>query len=129
MVIVGGAGNNCGAVFGALLIYLAWIISDPVAQAVFRADHRTWSTQTRLGRHSRNRVAGEPDARVRARCGDHARAAVRAARADPRMVEATDLVDDALEERPRDALEVALDAGLEVLKLGRARTLAATAPG
>ncbi len=35
MVIVGGAGNNWGAVFGALLIYLAWMISDPVAQALF----------------------------------------------------------------------------------------------
>jgi branched-chain amino acid transport system permease protein len=35
MVIVGGAGNNWGAVFGALLLYLCWMISDPVAQAVF----------------------------------------------------------------------------------------------
>jgi branched-chain amino acid transport system permease protein len=35
MVIVGGAGNNWGAVFGALLIYIAWMVSDPVAQAVF----------------------------------------------------------------------------------------------
>jgi branched-chain amino acid transport system permease protein len=35
MVIVGGAGNNWGALFGALLIYMAWMISDPVAQAVF----------------------------------------------------------------------------------------------
>jgi branched-chain amino acid transport system permease protein len=35
MVIVGGAGNNWGAVFGALLIYVTWIISDPVAQALF----------------------------------------------------------------------------------------------
>lgn len=35
MVIVGGAGNNWGAVFGALLIYVSWIISDPVAQAIF----------------------------------------------------------------------------------------------
>ncbi|HEY9012350.1 MAG TPA: branched-chain amino acid ABC transporter permease [Devosia sp.] len=35
MIIVGGAGNNWGAVFGALLIYIAWMISDPVAQAVF----------------------------------------------------------------------------------------------
>jgi len=35
MVIVGGAGNNWGAVFGALLIYLTWMISDPIAQALF----------------------------------------------------------------------------------------------
>jgi branched-chain amino acid transport system permease protein len=35
MVIVGGAGNNWGAIFGALLIYVTWIISDPVAQALF----------------------------------------------------------------------------------------------
>ena len=35
MVIVGGAGNNWGAIFGALLIYIAWMVSDPVAQAVF----------------------------------------------------------------------------------------------
>jgi len=37
MVIVGGAGNNWGAVFGALLIYITWMISDPVAQAVMNA--------------------------------------------------------------------------------------------
>jgi branched-chain amino acid transport system permease protein len=36
MVIVGGAGNNWGAVFGALLIYVTWIISDPVAQEIFK---------------------------------------------------------------------------------------------
>jgi branched-chain amino acid transport system permease protein len=35
MVIVGGAGNNWGAVFGALLIYLTWMVSDPVAQWLF----------------------------------------------------------------------------------------------
>lgn len=37
MVIVGGAGNNWGAILGAVLIYVTWIISDPVAQQVFRA--------------------------------------------------------------------------------------------
>ena len=42
MVIVGGAGNNWGAMFGALLIYLTWMISDPVAQFLFNAI----STQT-----------------------------------------------------------------------------------
>jgi branched-chain amino acid transport system permease protein len=35
MVIVGGAGNNWGAIFGALLIYLTWMISDPVSQFLF----------------------------------------------------------------------------------------------
>ncbi|AKR57439.1 Branched-chain amino acid transport system permease protein LivM [Devosia sp. H5989] len=35
MVIVGGAGNNWGALLGALLIYIVWIISDPLAQVIF----------------------------------------------------------------------------------------------
>ncbi|UXN74666.1 branched-chain amino acid ABC transporter permease [Devosia sp. A8/3-2] len=35
MVIVGGAGNNWGAVFGAVLIWLIWVISEPLAKAVF----------------------------------------------------------------------------------------------
>jgi branched-chain amino acid transport system permease protein len=35
MVIVGGAGNNWGAIFGALLIYITWMISDPIAQTLF----------------------------------------------------------------------------------------------
>jgi branched-chain amino acid transport system permease protein len=34
MVIVGGAGNNWGALFGGVLIYTTWIMSDSVAQAV-----------------------------------------------------------------------------------------------
>jgi branched-chain amino acid transport system permease protein len=37
MVIVGGAGNNWGAILGAVLIYVTWVISDPVAQQIFRA--------------------------------------------------------------------------------------------
>lgn len=37
MVIVGGAGNNWGAIFGALLIYITWMISDPVAQFLFNS--------------------------------------------------------------------------------------------
>ncbi len=36
MVIVGGAGNNWGALLGAFLIYIAWAISDPMAQAIFQ---------------------------------------------------------------------------------------------
>ncbi|QQR41289.1 branched-chain amino acid ABC transporter permease [Devosia rhizoryzae] len=35
MVIVGGAGNNWGVVLGAFLIYIVWVISDPVAQLIF----------------------------------------------------------------------------------------------
>ncbi len=35
MVIVGGAGNNWGVVLGAFLIYIVWIISDPLAQMIF----------------------------------------------------------------------------------------------
>jgi len=35
MVIVGGAGNNWGVVLGAFLIYIVWVISDPLAQMIF----------------------------------------------------------------------------------------------
>lgn len=35
MIIVGGAGNNWGAVFGAVLIWLVWIISEPLSKVVF----------------------------------------------------------------------------------------------
>ena len=35
MVIVGGAGNSWGVVLGAFLIYIVWIISDPIAQLLF----------------------------------------------------------------------------------------------
>ncbi len=35
MVIVGGAGNNFGAVLGAFLIYFIWILSDSMAQFLF----------------------------------------------------------------------------------------------
>ncbi|ODT80062.1 MAG: branched-chain amino acid ABC transporter permease [Pelagibacterium sp. SCN 64-44] len=35
MVIVGGAGNNWGVVLGAFLIYIVWVISDPLAQIIF----------------------------------------------------------------------------------------------
>ncbi|MGV3491098.1 MAG: branched-chain amino acid ABC transporter permease [Devosia sp.] len=48
MVIVGGAGNNWGAVFGALLIYLAWMISDPLAQWLFTGIS-SWSTDMGWG--------------------------------------------------------------------------------
>ena len=48
MVIVGGAGNNWGAVFGAVLIWLVWIISDPLAQLLFNAIS-DWSGQIGWG--------------------------------------------------------------------------------
>jgi branched-chain amino acid transport system permease protein len=48
MVIVGGAGNNWGAVFGALLIYITWMISDPVAQWLFN-NISDWSTDQGWG--------------------------------------------------------------------------------
>lgn len=48
MVIVGGAGNNWGAVFGAVLIWLVWIISDPLAQLLFTAVSH-WSDQIGWG--------------------------------------------------------------------------------
>ena len=35
MLIVGGAGNNFGALFGGVFIYVVWIISEPLAQALF----------------------------------------------------------------------------------------------
>ncbi|RYE07702.1 MAG: branched-chain amino acid ABC transporter permease [Hyphomicrobiales bacterium] len=34
MVILGGAGNNLGVLLGALMIYIVFIVSDPVAQFV-----------------------------------------------------------------------------------------------
>lgn len=34
MVIVGGAGNNFGALFGGMFIYVIWIISEPLSQAL-----------------------------------------------------------------------------------------------
>lgn len=36
MLIVGGSGNNFGALFGGLLIYIIWMLSEPLAQMVFR---------------------------------------------------------------------------------------------
>ncbi len=35
MVIVGGAGNNFGVLFGGIFIYTIWIISEPVSQMLF----------------------------------------------------------------------------------------------
>jgi len=35
MVIVGGAGNNLGAVLGGGLIYVIWVVSEPIGQSLF----------------------------------------------------------------------------------------------
>ena len=35
MVILGGAGNNRGAIFGAVLVYIIWVMSEPAALALF----------------------------------------------------------------------------------------------
>ena len=37
MVILGGSGNNLGAVFGAVFVYLIWTISEPATIIVFEA--------------------------------------------------------------------------------------------
>ncbi len=85
MVIVGGAGNNWGAVFGALLIYIAWMISDPLG-AVAVQRHFQLVDRYGLGRHPRDPVARQPDARARAGRGHHHRPALRPARPDPEVV-------------------------------------------
>ncbi len=35
MVIVGGAGNNYGVLFGGIFIYTIWVMSEPLSQALF----------------------------------------------------------------------------------------------
>lgn len=37
MLIVGGSGNNFGALLGGMLIYIVWMLSEPLAQALFQA--------------------------------------------------------------------------------------------
>lgn len=48
MVIVGGAGNNWGALLGAIFIYLIWVLSAPLSQALFYAISG-WSTSVGWG--------------------------------------------------------------------------------
>ena len=48
MVIVGGAGNNWGAIFGAVLIWLIWVISEPLSKAIFDFVS-TWSSHAGWG--------------------------------------------------------------------------------
>ncbi len=35
MVILGGSGNNRGAIFGAVFVYIVWVMSEPVTLALF----------------------------------------------------------------------------------------------
>ena len=35
MVLVGGAGCNLGAIFGAIAIYITWTMSEPLTLFVF----------------------------------------------------------------------------------------------
>jgi branched-chain amino acid transport system permease protein len=49
MIIVGGAGNNWGALFGAVFMYIVWLLSEPLAQALFAtisdwSGHLGWGT-------------------------------------------------------------------------------------
>ena len=48
MVIVGGAGNNFGALFGGLFIYVVWVLSEPVSMALFSAIS-DWSSDMGIG--------------------------------------------------------------------------------
>jgi branched-chain amino acid transport system permease protein len=48
MVIVGGAGNNWGALLGAVLIYLIYTLSGPLSQTLFYAVSG-WTTQLGWG--------------------------------------------------------------------------------
>lgn len=36
MLIVGGSGNNLGALFGGIFIYIIWMLSEPLSQALFQ---------------------------------------------------------------------------------------------
>ncbi len=64
MLIVGGSGNNLGAVFGAIFIYLLWEMSEPISQflflngaAVLQAMFEGWEPPSDLeGRASQMRV-------------------------------------------------------------------------
>ena len=35
MVLLGGAGNNAGAIFGAIAVYIIWVMSEPITLFVF----------------------------------------------------------------------------------------------
>ena len=48
MVIVGGAGNNLGALFGGLFIYTIWVLAEPVSMAAF-STISDWTTHMGWG--------------------------------------------------------------------------------
>jgi branched-chain amino acid transport system permease protein len=48
MVILGGAGNNLGVLLGTLMIYIVFIVSDPVAQ-FFLLNLSAWSAEQGWG--------------------------------------------------------------------------------
>ena len=48
MIIVGGAGNNWGALFGSIFIYVIWLLSEPLAQFLF-GGISYWSAQVGWG--------------------------------------------------------------------------------
>ncbi len=83
MVIVGGAGNNFGAIFGGLLIWLVWIMGEPLSQAVLTTVSG-WFEQIGWGAIPDVDRAIDPDARVLPRPCDRACAPLlRPARTDP----------------------------------------------
>jgi branched-chain amino acid transport system permease protein len=48
MVIVGGSGNNFGALLGSVFIYLVWVLSAPLSQALFHTVSG-WTTALGIG--------------------------------------------------------------------------------
>lgn len=48
MLIVGGAGNSLGALFGGLFIYIVWMLSEPLAQQLF-VNISAWSASVGWG--------------------------------------------------------------------------------
>ena len=48
MIIVGGAGNNWGALFGGIFIYVVWLLSEPLAQLLF-SGISNWSAKIGWG--------------------------------------------------------------------------------
>ncbi len=82
MVIVGGAGNNIGALFGGVLIIIAWNMSAPLSLIAFRWFDAGLQALG-LSRHSRCRIARPANARVHSWPGDRSVAALRAEGPDP----------------------------------------------
>ena len=51
MVIVGGSGNNLGAVLGGFLIWFIWVEAEPVGRWIVEAISANMDPQTELYRH------------------------------------------------------------------------------